>query len=166
MKKTSAILLVAILGLAACETPAGGPPRSERYEISAERRTEIPVRMRDAVNQLRQNAGLGPLVLDPLLSKAAAAHSRDMVKQNRPWNFGSNGSSPLQRVAASGFAGRFVGEAISETYETDLETIAIWAQDRGARAVLLNPLATHMGVGFVQERTGKLWWTLVTGKGA
>lgn len=163
MKNGLTLCFVALLGLGACETPTGGPPPSERYEISAQRRAEIPTRMLAAVNQLRQAAGRPLLVLDPALSRAAASHSKDMAKQNRPWHFGSNGSSPLQRVAAAGYAGVFLGEAISETYETELETIAIWAAEPGTRAVLLDPNATHLGVGFFQERTGKLWWTLVTG---
>ncbi len=159
-----AILCMALLGLTACESPVGGPPPSERYDISAQRRAEIPERMLGAVNRLRETAGLGPLVLDPALSRAAMAHSKDMSRQNRPWHFGSDGSSPLDRVAAAGYGGAFLGEDISETYETDLKTVAIWAADPGSRAVLLNPAATRMGVGFFQERTGKLWWTLVTGK--
>lgn len=163
MKYKLAICFAALLGLAACETPVGGPPPSERYEISAQRRAEIPTRMLVAVNQLRQATGQPFLALDPALSRAAVSHSKDMAKQNRPWHFGSNGSSPLQRVAASGYAGVFLGEAISETYETELEAIAIWAADPGTRAVLLNSNATHLGIGFFQEHTGKLWWTLVTG---
>ncbi len=163
MKFKLATGFVVLLGLVACEAPVGGPPPSERYQISAQRRAEIPARILEAVNQLRQAAGRSTLVLDPALSRAAMDHSRDMAKQNRPWHFGSNGSSPLQRVAAAGYAGAFLGEAISETYETELETIAIWAADPGTRAVLLNPNATRLGAGFFQERTGKLWWTLVTG---
>lgn len=163
MRYRLAIGIAALLGLLACEAPVGGPPPAARYEISAQRRAEIPFRMLDAVNQLRRAVGRPLLVLDTALSRAAASHSKDMAKQNRPWHFGSNGSSPLQRVAAAGYAGVFLGEAISETYETELETIAIWAADPGTRAVLLNPNATHLGVGYFQERTGKLWWTLVTG---
>ncbi len=163
MKYKLAMCFAVLLGLGACETPVGGPSPSERYEISPQRQAEIPARMLGAINQLRQAAGHRLLVLDPALSRAAASHSKDMAKQNRPWHFGSNGSSPLQRVTASGYAGAFLGEAISETYETELETIAIWAADPGTRAILLNPAATRLGVGFFQERTGKLWWTLVTG---
>lgn len=163
MNHKLAFCLAALLGLMACETPVGGPPPAERYDISAQRQAEIPARMLAAVNQLRQAAGRPLLVLDPALSRAAVSHSKDMAKQNRPWHFGSNGSSPLQRVAGSGYAGGFLGEAISETYETELETIAIWAADPGTRAVLLNSDATHLGVGFFQAHTGKLWWTLVTG---
>jgi len=153
---------VAVLGLAACQGPVSAPP-FERYEISAQRRAEIPERMLAAVNALRQEAGVGLLVLDPALSAAAAGHSKDMSRQNRPWHFGSDGSSPLMRVAAAGFAGVFLGETVSETYETELETISVWAADTGTRAVLLAPAATHLGVGFFQERSGKIWWTLVVG---
>jgi len=163
MKTKLAMCFAALLWLVACETPMGGPPPSERYGISAQRRAEIPARMLNAVNQLRQSAGLASLALDPALSRATVSHSKDMSKQNRPWHFGSNGSSPLQRVAASGYAGTFLGEVISETYETELETIAVWAASPGTRAVLLNPNAIHLGAGFFQERSGKLWWTLVTG---
>ena len=163
MKLEYALCFVAVLGVASCDVATGGPPPSERYDISAQRRAEIPERMLGAVNRLRETAGLGPLVLDPALSRAAMAHSKDMSRQNRPWHFGSDGSSPLDRVAAAGYGGAFLGEDVSETYETDLETVAIWAAAPGTRAVLLNPAATRMGVGFFQERTGKLWWTLVTG---
>ncbi len=163
MKFKLAMCLMAFLGLAACETPAGGPPPSERYEIGAQRRAEIPARMLGAVNRLRQSTGLRPLILVPALSRSAVSHAKDMSKQNRPWHFGSNGSSPLQRVATAGYAAVFLGELISETYETELETVAVWTTDPATRAILLNPNATQLGVGFFQERSGKLWWTLVTG---
>ncbi len=163
MKTGLAICFVSLLGLAACAPPTGGPPPFDRYEISPQRRAEIPARMLAAVNALRQEAGVRLLTLDPALSGSAVSHAKDMARQNRPWHFGSDGSSPLQRVAASGFTGAFLGEAISETYESELETIAVWAADPGTSAVLLNPAATSLGAGFFQERTGKLWWTLVIG---
>lgn len=120
--------------------------------------------MLEAVNSLRQQAGLSPLGYSPALGKAAMGHSRDMSKQNRPWHFSTNGASPLQRVAAAGFAGAFLGEVISETYETELQTVSVWNGDGATRKVLLDPSATRLGAGFHQEASGKLWWTLVTGR--
>jgi len=86
-----------------------------------------------------------------------------MSVQNRPWHFGSDGSSPLQRVARTGYQGFFRGENISETYETELETLSAWMEEKGTRDVILDPGATDMGFSWFQEPNGKIWWTLVTG---
>ncbi|MFC3119124.1 CAP domain-containing protein [Jhaorihella thermophila] len=119
--------------------------------------------MLDAVNALRASAGAGPVQLDPALNAAAATHSRDMSVQNRPWHFGSDGSSPLDRVQRAGYAGTLLGENISETFETEMQTLAAWMEEQGTREVLMDPRATKMGFAWHQERSGKLWWTLLMG---
>jgi uncharacterized protein YkwD len=86
-----------------------------------------------------------------------------MSVQNRPWNFGSDGSSPLDRIARVGYAGGLVGENIRETYETELETLSAWMEEPGPRAVILDPRARNMGFDWFQEPNGKIWWTLVLG---
>ena len=53
----------------------------------------------DAINALRGAAVVGALSLNAQLNAAAATHSRDMSVQNRPWHFGSDGSSPIDRLA-------------------------------------------------------------------
>ncbi|MFN2324039.1 MAG: CAP domain-containing protein, partial [Trueperaceae bacterium] len=55
------------------------------------------------------------------------------------------------------------GEAISETYESELETLAAWMQEETTRRVILNPDATRMGFAWLQEDNGKIWWTMVLG---
>ena len=65
-----------------------------------------------------------------------------------------------QRV---GYYGTFLGEAISETYETETETLAAWMQEPGPRAVIMDPKATQMGFAWHQENGGKIWWTLEMG---
>ena len=97
------------------------------------------------------------------LNAAAATHSRDMSVQNRPWHFGSDGSSPLDRLRRVGYNGAMTGETISEAYETELETLAAWMSAPNTRDVLLNSEATEMGFSWFQENNGKIWWTLVTG---
>lgn len=167
MLRRDVILGLGILGLAACaprqQIPLGadGLPLPTVYRITERDAQEIPFRMLESVNALRQAAGAGPVQLDPLLNAAAATHSRDMSIQNRPWHFGSDGSSPIDRLARVGYTGRLVGEVISETYETENETLSAWMQDPNTRAVILNPAATRMGLAWLQEESGKIWWTMV-----
>lgn len=156
--------------LAGCTggAPAGrvgpdGLPLPRVYRISESDRGAILFRMEDGVNALRQAAGLAPVRLDPSLNAAAETHSRDMARQNRPWHFGSDGSSPIDRVVRAGYTGRLLGENISETYETELETLAAWMEQPDTRAIILAPDARRMGFAWFQEPAGKIWWTLILG---
>ncbi|TNJ45556.1 CAP domain-containing protein [Phaeobacter sp. B1627] len=160
---TRVFLILATLAMfvaAACTTgndgTAGG---SGVYRIRNEERVQF--RMLDSVNALRQAAGSPAVQLDAMLNAAAATHSRDMAVQNRPWHFGSDGSSPLDRVARVGYTGSMLGEAISETYENELQTLTAWMENSGTRAVIMDPKAVNMGFSWYQEPTGKIWWTLV-----
>ena len=86
-----------------------------------------------------------------------------MARQNRPWHFGSDGSSPIDRVRRSGYSGLMLGELISETYETELETLGAWMENADTRAILLDKRATNLGFAWYQEKTGKIWWTMIMG---
>ena len=158
------------LGLAACTggTPVArigpdGLPLPTVYQIGAGDVDAIQFRMEESINALRQAAGVTPVALDSNLIASAATHSRDMSVQNRPWLFGSDGSSPLDRAQRAGFTGRLIGEIISESYETELETLAAWTQDSDSRSVILDPTARRIGFAWYQEPAGKLWWTLTVG---
>ena len=166
--RTILLLAASLVALSACDAagPSIGPdgrPLQKVYSISAAEAPRIQERTLETVNVLRQAAGAQPLQLSSQLNSAAATHSRDMARQNRPWHFGSDGSSPLDRAVRAGYRGHLIGENISETYETELETIAAWMQEPDTRAVLLDNTARDLGVSFYQEDTGKIWWTLVTG---
>ena len=167
MKLTSAAL-AAVLLLSACVTsePQLGPdgrPLPEAYVIGPGDVSRVTYSMVDSINALRTAKGLTPLQLDAQLTAAAATHSRDMAVQNRPWHFGSNGSSPLLRVQRTGYPGKMLGENISETFENERETLAAWMQVPDTRDVILDPMAIRAGFSWYQEPTGKIWWTLVTG---
>ena len=167
--RTAAVLISAALALAACTTTTpvqlgpDGKPLPQVYRIDAEQTSRIPFRMLDSVNTLRSAAGAPPLAFSAQLNAAAATHSRDMSVQNRPWHFGSDGSSPFDRVRRVGYGGQLKGELISETFETELETLAAWTRQPDTRAILLDASAREMGFAWFQEPNGKIWWTLVTG---
>jgi uncharacterized protein YkwD len=155
--------------LAACGITGGpqlgpdGKPLPQVYNIAAQGEGVIEYRLLDSVNTLRSAKGMQPLVLNAQLNAAAATHSRDMSVQNRPWHFGSDGSSPLLRVQRVGYPGKLLGELISESYETELETLSAWMAQSDTRGVILDPAATELGFAWYQEPNGKIWWTLVTG---
>ena len=173
MVRIFSLLLVGLMALSACAVPSGDPsgaatnlgndgkPLPKVYRIRGANKVQF--RMLDAVNSLRAASGASPVELNAALTAAAATHARDMSNQNRAWNFGSDGSSPIDRAQRAGYTGRLVGEAVSETYETELETLAAWMEVPGTRKVLLDKSAINMGFSWFQEKNGKIWWTLVLG---
>jgi uncharacterized protein YkwD len=169
MDRRSFVVLGGALALAACTPSASnnlgpdGRPLPTVYKIRPGDTEKIYFRLLDSVNTLRQARGAAPLVYNAELNAAASTHARDMSIQNRPWHFGSDGSSPLDRVRRVGYRGSLGGELISETYETELETLSAWMAEPDTRAVVLDPAVNQLGFSWWQEENGKIWWVLVTG---
>ena len=124
---------------------------------------EIRKRHLDYLNAIRQERGLTNLQISNSLNSSAATHARDIFKQQRAWNFGSNGSSPQKRAEVSGFKGVVTGENVSETYEGEFLVLQVWVKNSFSRSVLLNKEATHLGLGWDQQDNGKNWWVQVLG---
>ncbi|MBB3994107.1 uncharacterized protein YkwD [Sulfitobacter undariae] len=161
------LFLVGTMALTACQpvssTDSNGRMVPRAYKISQREAQQLPFRMLDSVNALRGASSLTPLALDAQLTAAAATHSRDMQVQNRPWHFGSDGSSPVERASRAGFSGTLLGEVISETYETELETLSAWMAKPDTRRIIMDTEGRRMGFSWFQEDNGKIWWTLMVG---
>ena len=163
------LLVAPLFLLAACapvDTVRLGPdgqPVQGVQRLADEDADRVRERMLDAVNSMRQSRGAAPLSLDSDLNRAAMRHSRDMSRQSRPWHFGSDGTSPPERAWEAGYRGQVVGETVSETFETELQTLNAWMGERHQREVIVAPNARDMGFGFHQDSDGRLWWTLMTG---
>lgn len=158
----AAVLLAACSTNSAPQLDGNGQPLPQVYRINAANQDIIPFRLLDSVNTLRAAKGGQALTLNATLNAAALTHSRDMSVQNRPWHFGSDGSSPLVRVQRLGFTGKLLGELISETYQTELETLSAWMSQADTRDVILDPIARDAGFAWFQEENGKIWWTFMT----
>lgn len=168
MVRLIALFTSLLIVLAACAPPppqlgADGKPLPRVYRIRAGEAGKIQFRMLDSVNALRSAAGLAPLSLNAKLNAAAATHARDMSLQNRPWHYGSDASTPLDRIQRVGYEGTNIGENISESYETELETLAAWMDQDDTRRTVLMPDGRHLGFSWHQESNGKLWWVLIVG---
>jgi uncharacterized protein YkwD len=170
INRRTGLALLGAATLAACAAPAieqqlgpDGKPLPQVYRINPGDEGKVTYNMLDSINALRGSAGAPPLQLNAQLTAAAATHSRDMSVQNRPWHFGSDGSSALSRVQRAGYTGRMLGENISETYENETQTLTAWMELADTRAVLMDRNARDLGFSWFQEPGGKIWWTLVTG---
>jgi uncharacterized protein YkwD len=164
MTRLTVALFLSLSLLAGCvDAPGTNGPGPGVFRIGAFEKNRIPYRVLDSVNAFRQASGLAPLELSAELTAAAATHSRDMSVQNRPWHFGSDGSSPIERIARAGYKGPLIGENISETFESDVETLAAWMAEDGTRAIILDKNARYMGLAWYQEANGKIWWTQIIG---
>lgn len=170
-QKITAAFVIALV-LAACQpvvtTPvqlgSDGRPLPTVYRISAADAPRIRQRMQDGINTMRAQNGLRPLVANAQLASSAATHAQDMAFQSRPWHWGSDGSSPMVRAQRAGFSGAFVGEVVSETFESEVETVNGWMLEPESRPVILDPRAAELGVGWHQDPNGKLWWVAVMGE--
>lgn len=169
MIRTTALMVTAALALAACAPTTGtklgpdGLPLPVAYKITQRDAAQIPVRVQTEVNNLRAAQGLAPLALNPMLTSAAQVHATDMSRQNRAWAWGSDGSSPLDRVRRAGYPGPLIGQNISETYENEVQTLQAWMNQRDTRDVIMSPLAREMGFAWQQESSSKIWWTMLVG---
>jgi uncharacterized protein YkwD len=168
-RRTVLVAGSASLALASCgmgkgpPVDANGVPLPQLYQITPKQAEQIPFTMLDSVNSLRSAKGAQAVAFNAALNAAALTHSRDMSVQNRPWHFGSDGSSPLVRVRRVGYSGVLYGEVISETYQTELETLSAWMADADTRGVILDPRARDLGFAWYQEPQGKIWWTMLLG---
>ncbi len=120
--------------------------------------SEIRLRHLDSINAIRLERGLAELNISPELNASADTHARDIAVQKRAWNFGSDYSSPLNRALVSGFNGSIRGENVSETFEGEFSILQVWLNHELSRLVILDPKLTHLGLGWHQEESGKIWW--------
>jgi len=106
-----------------------------------------PSEIANLINAARAQAGLRTLTIDSQLAAAAQGHSTDMACFGLLSHTGSNGSSPYQRVAASGYGGAYRQEII---YAGGYPQGAFkwWMNDQIHLDAILDPKATEMGVGY------------------
>ncbi len=135
-------------------------------QISAREADAIRLNQLDLVNAVRAEAGVPPLTLSLELTAAALTHARDIAVQKRAWNFGSDRSAPQTRAERAGFNGLVTGEDVAETFMSNVEIFQIWVADPRSKQAMVNPSATHMGLGWFQEANGKLWWVMDIGAAA
>jgi uncharacterized protein YkwD len=107
-------------------------------------------------------APAGPLTLDPALTQAALAHSRDMAEHDAFDHRGHDGSTPSARVERAGFgAHRIVGENIAAGAMTPAQVAAGWLASPAHCENIMDSRFTLIGIAYAENlRTASaVFWT-------
>jgi len=165
--------VVGMLALGACvsqrsavELAANAHGLPILHEVDPDSLSRIRGEVLDRVNFLRTSAGARTLQLNAELTAAATAHARDMAMQNQVSHIGSDRSSPIERARHAGYRGVVLGENLVASHGTERETVAALMSRPDTRDVLTDPRARDLGITFVQDASGKIWWTFLVGDGA
>jgi len=116
--------------------------------------------VRQMLNGLRAEEGLGPVTPSPRLEEAAKAHALDMARRGFFSHTGSNGSSVMDRVRAEGYGACAIAENIAQGQKDLREVLGAWAQSPPHRKNMLNAEVTDYGL---VRAPGDIW-VLVLGK--
>jgi uncharacterized protein YkwD len=115
------------------------------------------------INEFRTKNGLGPLVLDTRLSRAAAMQSADQARRRSIGHYGSDGSKPMDRAARAGYRAKIASENVASGQKSFSDALRFWEGSSGHRANLLRPNVNAAGVAMAQAESGRAYWTLVLG---
>ena len=133
-------------------TPTSVPPTATTSSCVYSGNASFESTLVSLINQERSNQGISPLVVSSQLTAAARQHSRDMACNDFFSHTGSDGSSPFQRIAWSGFSFTAAAENIyagSGSFNSPQQAFNSWMNSPGHRTNMLNATYTHIGVGYI-----------------
>jgi uncharacterized protein YkwD len=116
--------------------------------------------VRQMLNGLRAEEGLGPVSPSPRLEAAAMAHAMDMARNDFVSHTGSDGSALSDRVRAAGYDFCEIAENIAQGQASLWAVLGSWARSAPHRRNLLKPRVTDYGL----VRAPGDVWVLVLGR--
>ena len=119
------------------------------------------------VNAARGQFSLPPLAYGYELSAAAQSHARDKASFPDSPHTGSDGTTAAERLLRAGYRRGYAGEATAWVFADPRLAVEFWMNSDTHRPLLLNRLATDLGVGYVEDfGTANVWhWTAEFGVG-
>jgi uncharacterized protein YkwD len=106
-----------------------------------------------------------PLVLSPLLSRAALAHAKDMSAHKLFEHRGSDGSVPADRVARTGYNWMAVGENIARGAANADVVVRGWLESPGHCTNIMGAQYQEMGLAYFTDfaHKGDIYWAQTFG---
>jgi uncharacterized protein YkwD len=156
-----AAFLGAALALAACasdQVPSGQPSFYRNLAQGGQLDAAAAASM---ISGFRQNNGLGPVTLDPDLTRMAEAQARAMATKDKLDH--NVAGSFKDRLRKSGYNARVGAENIGAGYHTLAEAFSGWRDSPPHKANMLLRGATKMGIAAVHvpNTKYKVFWALI-----
>jgi uncharacterized protein YkwD len=141
-------------------------PLGELYPAPGPRPAdEVKAGLLDRINEDRAKSGLKPVAWDEAASRLADAYCAAQVAEGTRGHFLTNGTPPYARTALAGIFGMGAENSVSwvttaESFEESALELALAGHegmmsetppDDGHRRTILDPGATHVGVGYALE---------------
>ncbi|HTE40879.1 MAG TPA: CAP domain-containing protein [Steroidobacteraceae bacterium] len=108
----------------------------------------------------------GALSANTTLTRAAAAHAKDMAVHNQVAHEGSDGSSPGVRATRAGYAWKSVGENVAAGQLSAAEVVEGWLSSPGHCSNIMDADFKEMGIAFVVDPKTDLgiYWAQLFGR--
>ena len=113
------------------------------------------------VNEVRREAGVPPVELEPRLSAAAQAHADDMLARSYYAHRSLDGTVPHDRVRARGYVSDLVAENIAAGHFNVETVMEAWLHSVDHRRNIVDRRFTQLGVGIAvgtYEHRYKVMW--------
>jgi hypothetical protein len=110
------------------------------------------------INEARRHFELSKLEAAEELSLAAQNHTDDMAAAQHNAHTGSDGSVPAERFLQFGYSSGYAGEATAWGFADPRQAVEFWVNSPSHRAIILNPNATHVGLGYTVDYTAPSVW--------
>lgn len=155
--------------------PAAGPPPGARASVPGPESSLSPIlatRALQLINNVRArgtrcgNELFGPappVTLSSTLGSVAFGHADDMATNNYFEHEDLHGQSPSDRVRATGYEEKLVGENIAYGPKSVDEVVQGWLDSPGHCENIMDPRFVEMGLGYATSHDSKhaLYWVQV-----
>jgi uncharacterized protein YkwD len=133
--------------------------RADQFKLTRDEQ-----KLLELTNKEREKKKLPALKPNPLLFKAARAHSANMARQEKMEHV-LDGKTPGQRARAAGYRFDWIAENIAAGEEWPLEGVVNdWMGSKGHRENILSPKYTEAGVGLAKTSKGEWYYTFLFGR--
>jgi uncharacterized protein YkwD len=141
--------------------PFTPPARTDANEIAAEllqRINAARARPRHCGDKFFPAAP--PLQSNALLRRAAEAHAQDMISHDYFAHSGYDGSTPAQRVTATGYRYQIVGENIASGPDSAAEAADGWLASPAHCENIMDPRFSDSGIAYAGTASGRphIYW--------
>jgi uncharacterized protein YkwD len=155
--------LLGIAALAGCASDNNPPPGEPGlYQNLAHAGAVLDAgAARSIISGYRTNNGLGPVTLDPELTKLASEQAHAMAAHDK---LDHNVAQPFaQRIQKSSFDASVAVENIGAGYQTLAGAFSGWRNSPPHRANMLNRYVTRMGIAaaYAPQSKYKVFWSLI-----